>query len=79
MALSFDGRDDNLKRAQVVAFGERFGVRRTATERILDELCDVAPAWIGRLEEIGLQPRKMADLARTMNKRRAELAAKGKS
>lgn len=79
MALSFDGRDDNLKRARVVAFGERFGVRRAATEAMLDELCDVAPEWIGRLDEIGLEPRRTADLTRVMKKRRADLAAKGKS
>lgn len=79
MALSFDGRDDNLKRAPVVAFGERFGVRRAATEAMLDELCDVAPEWIGRLDEIGLEPRRTADLMRVMKKRRTDLAAKGKS
>lgn len=76
MALSFDGRDDNLKRAQVVAFGERFGVRSASTNAMLDELCDVAPAWIARLGEIGLEPKKTADLARVMKKRRAELASK---
>ena len=79
MALSFDGRDDNLKRAGFVAFGERHGVRRAATEAILDELCDVAPEWIARLDEIGLEPRKTADLARVMKKRRGDLAAKGKT
>ena len=76
MALSFDGRDDNLKRAGFVAFGERHGVRRAATEAILDELCDVAPVWIERLEEIGLEPRKRADLARVMKKRRGDLGTR---
>lgn len=79
MALSFDGRDDNLKRAGFVAFGERHGVRRAATEAILDELCDVAPEWTARLEEVGLDPRKTADLTRVMKKRRGDLAAKGKT
>lgn len=79
MALSFDGRDDNLKRAGFVAFGERHGVRRAATEAMLDELCEVAPEWIERLDEIGLEPRKTADLTRVMKKRRGDLAAKGKS
>jgi serine/threonine-protein kinase HipA len=76
MALSFDGRDDNLKRAAFVAFGERHGVRRAATVAILDELCDVAPEWIARVAEIGLEPRKTADLTRVMKKRRGDLAAK---
>jgi serine/threonine-protein kinase HipA len=79
MALSFDGRDDNLKRAGFVAFGERHGVRRAATEAMLDELCDVAPGWIARLDEIGLEARKTADLTRVMKKRRGDLAAKGKT
>lgn len=76
MALSLDGRDDNLRRAAIVSFGERFGVRRAATEAVLDELCDVAPAWIARLDEIGLPARKLADLTRTMKKRRGDLGAK---
>lgn len=78
MALSFDGRDDNLKRAHFLAFGERFGVRTAATSATLDELCDVAPAWIARLEEIGLDPRKTADLTRVMQKRRTDLGTKSK-
>ena len=79
MALSFDGRDDNLKRAGFIAFGERHGVRRAATDAILDELCDVAPEWTRRLEEIGLDSRKTADLTRVMKKRRGDLTAKGKT
>ena len=76
MALSFDGRDDNLKRAGFIAFGERHGVRRAATEAVLDELCDTAPSWIANLDEIGLDPRKTADLARAMKKRRGDLGGK---
>ena len=73
MALPLDGRDDNLKRATFIEFGERFGVRARATAAILDELCDVAPAWIARLDEIGLPARKTADLGRVMKKRRDDL------
>jgi serine/threonine-protein kinase HipA len=73
MALSLDGRDDNLKRPTFIEFGERFGVRTRATEAILDQLCDVSPAWIARLEEIGLPQRQTADLARVMKKRREDL------
>ncbi len=73
MALPFDGRTDNLKRAAFVGFGERFGVRPRATEAMLDELCDVAPSWMLRLDEIGLAPKKAADLARVIAKRREDL------
>jgi hypothetical protein len=45
---------------------------------MLDELCDVAPEWIRRLDEIGLEPRKTADLTRVMKKRRADLAGKSR-
>ena len=75
MALKLDGRDDNLTRSSFVAFGERFGVRTRSTELMLDELCDVAPEWIARLDEIGLSAKKTADLARVMEKRRGDLAA----
>ena len=75
MALTLDGRDDNLRRKGLVAFGERHGVRSAATVSMLDRLCDEAPAWIARLDEIGLEPKRTADLARTMKKRRADLGA----
>lgn len=75
MALTLDGRDDNLRRKGFVAFGERHGVRAAATLSMLDELCDEAPSWIARLEEIGLEEKRTADLARVMKKRRADLGA----
>ena len=69
MALHLDGRDDNVKRRDLVAFAERYGVRPAATAGVLDEICDGSPAWIARIDEIGLDPRKTADLRRVMNKR----------
>jgi serine/threonine-protein kinase HipA len=73
MALKLDGRDDNLKRTTFVKFGERFGVRPKATEAMLDQLCDVAPRWIAKLDEIGFSSPKTADLERVMKKRRDDL------
>lgn len=73
MALSLEGRDDNIKRKHLVTFGERFGVRPRATEGMLDELCDESTRWWPRIGEIGLDPRKNADLAKVMTKRRADL------
>jgi serine/threonine-protein kinase HipA len=73
MALALDGKTDNFKRRGLVAFGLRYGVRSAATESILDELCEVAPKWIAELGEIGLEPKKTADLARVMRKRSADL------
>ena len=75
MALQMDGRDDNLKAARFVEFGARHGVRERATLRILEEICDRAPPFVERLEEIGLAPKKTADLMRVMKKRRDHLRA----
>jgi serine/threonine-protein kinase HipA len=74
MALEFDGKTDNIKRKGIVAFGVRHGVRAAASESILDELCDVAPTWISELGEIGLEPKKTADLTRVMRKRSADIS-----
>ena len=73
MALKLDGRDDNLKRKDFVAFGKRFEVKEPATRAILDDLCDVAPIWIDRLGEIGLPDKSTAHLQRLMQKRRGDL------
>ncbi|HSP79638.1 MAG TPA: HipA domain-containing protein [Myxococcaceae bacterium] len=73
MALKFEGRDDNLRRSHFLAFGARFGVKEVATAKMLDELCDRAVPWLGRLEEIGLDARRTAHLRRTLEKRREDL------
>ena len=73
MALKLEGRDDDITRKHLVAFGERFGVRARATQGILDELSDASARWWPRIGEIGLDPRKTADLARVMKKRREDL------
>ncbi|SEM63917.1 serine/threonine-protein kinase HipA [Stigmatella aurantiaca] len=74
MALKFEGRDDNLKRPHFIEFGMRFGVKEAATIQMLNELCNGAEPWIGRLAEIGFDPRKTEHLRRTIEKRRSELA-----
>lgn len=79
MALQLDGRDDNLRRETFRTFGERFGVRARATESILDEICDVAPAWLRKLDEIGLETKKATDLRRVIGKRLVDLGTKGRA
>lgn len=73
MALKFEGRDDNLRRRDFIAFGERFGVRGAAVEAMLDRLCADALPWVGRVGEIGLDARKTSSLQRTMRKRLVDL------
>jgi serine/threonine-protein kinase HipA len=73
MALPLAGRDANLRRKHFVELGGRHGVRERAVESILDQVCDGAAAWIGRVGEIGLPARKTAHLVRTIASRRDEL------
>ena len=75
MALPFEGRDARLRRMHFLAFGNRYGVREEATARLLDQLCERAAPWLPRLEEIGLEPRRTADLRRTIAARLEELRA----
>jgi serine/threonine-protein kinase HipA len=73
MALSFEGRDDNLKARDFIAFGERCGVRAPAMRRILSDLVDKSLPWIERLAEIGLTEKQTIDLRKMMHKRREDL------
>jgi len=73
MALKFEGKDDNLKAENFVAFGTRFGVNEVATRALLSELCGKANEWVGRLGEIGLTEKKTRDVEAVMKKRRADL------
>ncbi|WP_164010665.1 HipA domain-containing protein [Pyxidicoccus trucidator] len=73
MALQFEGRNDNLKRAHFIDFGERYGVKEGAIVKLLDKLCDVAESWMERLEEAGFDERETRRLRETMRKRLGEL------
>jgi serine/threonine-protein kinase HipA len=76
MALKVDGRDDRLSRKGLVAFASRFQLKPLAVHTVIDAVCDVAPPWLERLEEIGLDPRKTNDLRRVAEKRREALGAR---
>jgi serine/threonine-protein kinase HipA len=73
MALKFEGRDDNLKRAHFISFGTRYGVKEGAITKLLDKLCGAAVPWMERLEEAGFDERKTRFLRETMKKRLDEL------
>lgn len=75
MALKLDGRDLGLTRQVLVSFADRFGLRPRPVHRLLDRLCDVAPAWVDRLDEIGFDERSTAHLRRTILARRDDLGA----
>jgi hypothetical protein len=74
MALALESRDEHLKRKLFVEFGERFGVRKPATEAILDEIAaSVRPALVN-LREIGLEDRETRQLESAMKRRLVEVA-----
>lgn len=74
MALKLEGRDDNLKKTDFLNFGRRFGVTEAATKTILSELLEESEPWVKRLGEIGLEPKKEADLKAVIKKRKADLS-----
>jgi serine/threonine-protein kinase HipA len=73
MALQFEGRDDNLKRRDFVAFGKRFELNERSVAETLDRLLARLASWSERVEEIGLPKKRAVDLRDTMKKRFADL------
>jgi serine/threonine-protein kinase HipA len=74
MALPLEGRDTRLGRADFVAFGERAGVRRAATERMLSNLVSrlrrrLAATDRPDLGAIGFDAKATRHLERTMQAR----------
>ncbi len=74
MALSLEGRDTKWKRSHFLAFGDRFGVRSAAVEKILDDVCVGIEPFLSRLNEIGLDAKKTSHLHRTMQRRITDLS-----
>lgn len=73
MALKLEGRDDNFKRRDFVAFGQRVGLSAVFVGKRIDHLRQQLSPWLARLSEIGLSARRTVDLQRTMTKRLADL------
>lgn len=73
LALRIEGRDRNVGRSHLVDYGRRLGVRERALHAALDRLCEAAPAWTGRVGEIGLPERVTDRLRRELARRREEL------
>lgn len=73
LALKFEGRDDNLKRKDIINFGERYGVRRIATESMLNELCEGVLKRISDVGEVGFIVKIERHLVLMMKKRCRDL------
>jgi len=74
MAIKMDGRDDNLKRPRFSEFFLRHGLAEALLYKDLDRICDVAPQWIGRLNELGYDEKTTDKLRREIERRREHLA-----
>jgi len=74
LALSIEGRDDKLKRAHLIAFGERVGLRQPAVEQMIATLTRYVGAALPRLAEIGLPPKQTQHLTGLLRTRLAQLA-----
>lgn len=74
LALKFEGRDDNVTRKDVIAFGARFGVTKVAVEGRLKRLLARAAPFISRVKEIGYDARLTKQVTELMHKRLADLS-----
>jgi serine/threonine-protein kinase HipA len=54
MALPLEGKNDNFRSADLMRFGERYGVPPKATQNMIANLCKKAEPWISRIPEIAL-------------------------
>ncbi|HLG01412.1 MAG TPA: HipA domain-containing protein [Acidimicrobiia bacterium] len=69
LAMEFEGRQNRLRREDFMSFGARLNVGDRAVSRSLDRLCDLAPAWLDRLGEIGFEDRVTDRLRAEMRSR----------
>lgn len=73
MALDLYGRANRLDRRHLLEAAGRLALPARAAAAVLDRICDVAPAWLPRLAEIGFDDRTTSRLAELIAQRHAEL------
>lgn len=74
MALKMDGRDDNWKGKDFIAFFSRLGLPERSSRGALAEIIEASPAWIDRLDEIGYDAKTTERVQRSLRRRREQLA-----
>lgn len=75
MALSIAGRSrEDIDRETFLEFGEAVGLQRRATGKVLDALADRCALWLGDLDEIPFDRRRIHKLRRAIEYRRARIA-----
>jgi len=74
MAIQFEGRDDNLKRADFINFGKRFGVRPKIIDEMLNRIVLGVNSAIDRVVEIGLPTKRTKQLRDVIAKRVGDIS-----
>jgi serine/threonine-protein kinase HipA len=74
LAMQLEGRDDNVKRRDLLALGQRFGIRAAALHARLDRLLAAARPFRARLGELGYDARLTRALTAQLEKRLGDLA-----
>jgi serine/threonine-protein kinase HipA len=76
MALPINGKlDEGIGRADFVAFGDAYGVRPRATERVLDDLVERVDTWLPDVAGLPFDARVLHKLRRNVEYRRGRLSA----
>ena len=73
MTLDLYGRSNRLTRTHLLESAHRLAAPSRAVASSLDRICDTAPAWIDRLDEIGFDTPTTERLAAMMRERLHEL------
>jgi len=74
MALKIDGRNDNIRRATILDFAERFNLSGPAVQNMLDKLIKSFSSHCTILEKIPIIARQRTLLQKTIQKRLADLS-----
>lgn len=72
-AMSVNGREADLGRQDFDALGHELGLPTKATDRALRQVTDGVDSWLGRLDELPFDDRRLHKLRRTVRQRTRRL------
>jgi hypothetical protein len=76
MALTVNGKvREDIGRADFVALGAACGLRERAVTQLIDRLLAAAPRWIGQLDDLPFDPRRIHKLRKAVGYRIGRLTA----
>ena len=75
MALTIDGRRQDIGRRHFLAVADHVGLPRRAAERVLDQLLENVPTWSDELDRLPFDARRLHKLGRAIRWRCDRLAA----